>query len=75
MFDQLLLFGTGETVSCGPVTRVKDYFEFLHEMFEANANLADFIIDVKAGIIHEKTIHRIYLPIYPSCGKDMEFML
>ena len=53
MFDQLLLLGTGgETVFCGPVTRVKDYFEFLHfKMFEANANLADFIIDVCAGII------------------------
>ena len=53
MFDQLLLLGTGgETVFCGPVTCVKDYFDFLHfKMYEANANLADFIIDVCAGII------------------------
>ena len=63
LFDQLLLLGTGgETVFCGPVSYVKDYFASLDfKMREENANLADFIIDVCAGIIPREN-HPSYLP-------------
>ena len=61
MFDNLLLLGKGgKTIYLGPVTRVEEYFEKELGFPKPNGtNLADFVIDVSAGLV--------------PCQKDIEF--
>ncbi|KAG2393483.1 hypothetical protein C9374_007014 [Naegleria lovaniensis] len=56
MFDTLLLLGKGgRTIYLGPISRVEEYFEEIGFTKPNGTNLADFVIDVSAGLIQNDT--------------------
>jgi len=55
MFDNLLLLGKGgRTIYLGEVTRVAQYFEEVGFVKPSGTNLADFVIDLSAGLVQNE---------------------